>query len=252
VGARSHLPLALRQSKHALLFGLALLPGCADFDFLTPDFPERGAPAVFQANIYVDETGVFRLDGSLAPGLTADGFRRGVRSDTVRVSGLILTPGSIRSNGTRDYAFPAQVSDPSTFVRPIGIVVPTLTEIRAVPPIFQWYGLRRIDPDTVVATRGEDLVLRIANDQSLSQPAPQIRQWFLALSSIEGSFQLGGQNEPPDVIRVPSYWVPAAANGRITATLTYYVAGTYQPAPGDYLLILGVNMRMRWNIRLQD
>ncbi len=233
------------------VIGAALLGGCADFEFLTPDLPESGAPAVFQANIYVDETGSFRLDGSLVPGLNADGFRRAVRNDTVRISTLSFPPNSIAGNGTRQYAQPAQIADPASFTRPLLVRAPSLSDITAVPPVFQWYGLSRLDGDSIIIARGSELVLRVANQAARSEPAPQIRQWFLELASEETSFRLGGQGEPPDTIRVPSYWLPAAANGRISAYLTYYVAGSYRPVPGDYLVILGANIRLRWNIRLQ-
>ncbi|MEX2281968.1 MAG: hypothetical protein WEE89_05755 [Gemmatimonadota bacterium] len=240
-----------RLARASVFLGAALLAGCVEFDFLTPDLPESGAPAVFQANIYVDETGTFRLDGSLAPGLTLDGFRRTVRNDTIRVSTLLVPPNSVAGNGTRRYAFPAQLADPVAFSRPLTIAVPGVSDVGAVPPVFQWYGLSRVDGDSVIVARGSELVLRVSHQSGLSQPAPQIRQWFLELATNESSFRISGPGDPPDSLRIPPYWLPPASDGRVTAFLTYYVSGVYRPAPGDYLLILGASIRLRWNIRLQ-
>lgn len=250
MGTRGDLPLALRRVAATAACALTLT-GCVQFDFLEPDLPESGAPVVFQANVYIDETGTFRLDGSLVPGLNFDGFRRTVLNDTIGVSSLDVTPSAIAGNGTRTYAFPTHVADPVSFTQPLIITPPVVADVGAVPPVLRWYGLNRVDGDSLIVPRGAELMLRVSNQAARNQPGPQIRQWFLELATDSTSFRLGGSGEPPDTIRVPAYWIPPSSNGRIAAYLTYYVAGTYRPFPGDYLLIVGANMRLRWNIRLQ-
>ena len=68
---------------------LALLcAGC--WEFVDPQFPEVGAPAVMQASAFVTEDGNVNVNGLLLPGVREGGFQREVPDDTLRILGLKL------------------------------------------------------------------------------------------------------------------------------------------------------------------
>jgi hypothetical protein len=239
-------------STTRLLFGsfcLLVVSGC--FDFVEPDLPEAGAPAVLQTSLSLNETGQLQAGALLAPALTLDGLRRAVLVDTLRVSSVAITPDSVRPNGTREYRLSTIVQDPIGFTRPLRIKSPTVADVRAASPIIEWFALQRADPDTVIFGAGQDLLLNLIVEPGESRPAPDQRTWSLELVTDSGTFRIGAQGRPPATLRVPAYWVPPSGNGRVTAYLSYLLTGTYRPAPGDYLHTLSVNLRIRWNIRLQ-
>jgi hypothetical protein len=239
-----------RTARQPLLgFCLLVTAGC--FDFLDPDLPETGAPVVLETNLSFDETGLLQAGALLAPALTVDGFRRAVLVDTLRVSSVAITPDSVRPNGTRRYRFSTTVHDPVGFVRPLRIATPTVADVRATQPVIDWFALQRADPDTLIFGTGQDLMLNLIVEPGESRPAPDQRVWSLELVTDSGRFRLGAPGRPPPSIRVPAYWVPPSGNSRVTAYLTYFLAGTYRPAPGDYLHSLTASLRIRWNIRLQ-
>lgn len=225
-----------------------LVGGC--FDFVEPDLAEAGAPAVLQTNLYLDETGLLRADALLVPSLTVDGLGRTIPDDTLRISGLELRPTSLKRNGTRQYSITTTVSDPAAFVRPLHVQSPTVTGVSAPPTTVAWFALQRADPDTVVLAAGQELELHVIVEPGRSQPIPDQRLWILELVTDSANFRISAQGPPPTTLRVPTFWVPPSRNGRMAAYLTYYLTGTYRPAPGDYIHMLVANLRIRWNIRL--
>jgi hypothetical protein len=225
------------------------LTGC--FDFVEPDLSEAGAPAVLQMNLNLDETGLLRSDAILVPSLTVDGLRRTVPDDTLRVSGLALTPHDVRPNGTRRYSVNMTVQDPAAFVRPLRIESPLVTGVTAPPPVVAWFGLERADPDTVLVRAGDELLLHLIVEPGRAQPAPDQRLWTLELVGDTANFRIGAQGLPPATLRIPAHWVPVGGSGRVLGSLTYYLTGTYRPAPGDYIHMLAATLRIRWHIRLQ-
>ncbi|MGH7466806.1 MAG: hypothetical protein ACRENP_02365 [Longimicrobiales bacterium] len=226
-----------------------LFSGC--LDFIEPDLPEAGAPAVLQMNLNLDETGQLHTNAILVPSLTVDGLNRNVPDDTLRVSGLEFVPSNVRRNGTRLYSVNTRVNDPVAFVRPLRIQPPQVTGVSAPPPVVAWFALERADPDTVVARVGEELMLHLVVEPGGAQPEPDQRLWILELVRDSASFRISAAGAPPTTLRIPAHWVPAGRSERMSAYLTYYLTGTYRPAPGDYLHSLAVNLRIRWHIRLQ-
>ena len=60
---------------------MVLATGC--IDFVAPDEPQIGGPAIFQATLRVADDGAVRIVGELEPGIDEDGFRRTVASEPV-------------------------------------------------------------------------------------------------------------------------------------------------------------------------
>ena len=231
--------------RKALLLVLSLIVSTGCFDFVEPDLPEAGAPAILQAAIHVDSDGTVQFDGLLAPALTVDGFERVIQNDTIRVFGIGVGSDSVLPNSSRIYHFNERV--PAVGAQPISLEAPDIEDVLANPPVIRWQNIRRIDADTIMWQAPADLVLRIAKTES-SEPAPQGRQWIVDLISEEGNFRIGSNGIPPDSIRIPAYYVPASALGRVSAVLTYFQNGTYRVAPGDYVLALTTDTRARWTI----
>ena len=226
----------------------ALLVGCVDF--VESDLSEAGAPAAFQAIIHVDDNGRLQVSGILLPGLTADGIRRTVPNDTIRVYGLPFGPTESKPNGTRTYDLQTQLAGPEPGGRPLTLAPPAVTGSFAPPTSIQWQGVRRLDPDTIVAPAGTDIVLHAELTPATTMPAPVSRSWNVDLVSAEGNFRFGANGVPPASIRIPSFWIPNASNGRIAVFLTFFQSGAYRPPPGDYSVSAAADVRIRWNVRL--
>jgi len=235
--------------RTAALAGVAmLLVGC--FDFEAPDLPEIGAPAVLEASIHVNDSARVHVTGFLAPALTIDGERRNVPNDTLRVYGVAVGPSEIRSSNARVYDSRFAIPGADPLARPITLIAPRVDNVITPPPVIRWRTVRPAQTDTLRINRGDDLVLRILRSAETSDPAPSAQQWTMDLVSLDGNFRLGAQGAPPDTIRIPSYWVPEAANGRVTAYLTVFLNGSYRPAPGDYVVVVTADQRVRWDIRV--
>ena len=227
------------------------LGGC--FDFVEPDLPEAGAPAVLQTTISTDETGRFQAGALLVPSLTVEGLNRRIPDDTLRVSGFKLVPSAVRKNDTREYALATTLPDPATRLRPIRVQAPLVTGVVAQPPSVDWFALERADPDTVIARANQDLELHLIVEPGQSQPQPNQRLWNLDLVGEDSLiFRIGAQGLPPATLRIPSYWIPASRNGHLAAYLTYHLTGTYRPTPGDYIHVMNATQRIRWNVRLAN
>jgi hypothetical protein len=119
----------------------------------------------------------------------------------------------------------------------------------APPTSIQWQGVRRLDPDTIVATVGTDIVLHVQLTAT-TLPTPDTRSWNVDLVSADGNFRFGANGVPPASIRIPSFWIPNASNGRIAVFLTFFQSGAYRPPPGDYSVSATADVRIRWNVRL--
>lgn len=225
------------------------LVGC--FDFEEPDLPQAGDPATLQAFVHLDDTGRLDFSGVLVPGLTTAGQPREVPNDTVRLYGLAVAPSEVKPDRTRIYAFTAQLAGADPTAQPLTLIAPRVTGVQADPPVLQWPGVRRLDPDSMVVPAGAEVTLRVALTPVTASPEPTSRQWNVDLSSTEGNFRLGANAVPPTEIRIPPQWIPAAANGRVTAFLTYFQTGAFRPPPGDYVLTVSADIRVRWQLRIQ-
>lgn len=238
----------MMQPRRTYLLALAL--SCtACYDFVEPDFPEAGAPALLQLAVYVDESGNASITGLLAPGLSAAGVQRRVLRDTIELYGLQLAPVGIRRNGSREYALTGIIAGPELVTRPLEIEAPTVEKVAGPPPTAQWFGVRKVGPDTIAWRPGTDLVLRVASDLGASTPMPTIRQWFVALHGAT-SFRISADGLPPDEIVIPAYWVPEPRDGLITASLAFFQSVRQQAGAGDYIGLFSFNVELRWVVQV--
>jgi len=236
------------KHRRPLFLILLSLCGAGCYDFVEPDFPEAGGPALLQASAYADENGSLQINALLAPGLDANGVERTVPNDTLDIYGLKLAPKDVSNNGSRTYSFFGEKSGFS-ITAPFDVNGPRIDDVVGPPPRVHWFAIKRTDPDTVVWTRGTDLVLHVDTAVGVSLPPPAIRQWFLTLSGASPSFRVSSDGLPPTTLRIPVEWVPTPANGFIVVTLSYFQGGQQQGPSRDYIGNITFNITLRWIIR---
>lgn len=237
--------------RRLLIVVLALLCG-ACWDFVEPDFPEAGAPAVLQASVFIDEQGAGNINALLVPGLTFGGFVRDVPNDTLLFYDRALAPTAVRRNGTREYNDAGILVEGDPLAQPFVLVGPDVTDITGPPPRVRWPTIRKIGPDTVSWTRGTTLVLRVDTVLAPAEPPPQIQQWFLDLRGSDRSFRVSSDGLPPAELQIPGNFMPAAVGGNIFATLTFYQSGQQRSPGNDYVGNISFTVLLRWVIKVQS
>lgn len=229
----------------------ALLCGC--YDFIEPDFPGAGAPAVFQATVNMNERGVGNLSGVLVPGLATSGFLRTVPNDSLLVNGKRIAPVNVRANGTREYQAGGFIGDSTITTPPVlDLLSPRVEGIASAPMQVQWYGVRKLDPDTITWVPGTNLVLRIDTALATPEPFPQIRQWFLDINGVTRSYRISSDGLPPGSLVIPPAFVPAPANNRIVVTMLWYQTGQYRSPANDYVTNVTLSVALTWIVRVVD
>jgi hypothetical protein len=236
----------MRMRAAIALLALAMT---ACIDFIAPDIPELGAPAVVEATIRLTDVGTSDVDVRLVPGLDEDGFRRHVPRDTVDVLGFPIGPDSVLRNGTRRYLGTWEF-DRDGVARPATFRAPEVEGVVAPVPAIDWAGLRRLDADTLDVRRGEDLVLRIETYSEPLEPRPDIRQWFLRLEGDSTAFGVNADGPPPDTLVIPARWIPGGDELRVRLIFSQSVL--LNPPPGDYLGLVTLDSRLHWTIRIRD
>lgn len=230
----------------AVAFVSLVLSAC--WDFVEPDFPGAGAPAVLTVDLFADESNRANVTGLLAPGLTKGGLQRRVVNDTLWIYGVPITPTNVRPNASREYITTLEAPDLEN--RVLEVRAPVVEEVTSPPPT-RWSTIRKLDPDTITWTRGTDLVLRIDTTLASSQPPPQIRQWFLELRGGARPFRVSSDGLPPTLLRIPTEWMPTpASNGTIVASLQFYQSGQQLSGPRDFLSNVTFTFILRWIIRV--
>lgn len=225
---------------------LILALGCsACFDFIAPEFPEAGAPALFHVTAFVEEQQL-RVDATLAPRLDRFGFERPVPDDTVRVNGLPMVPNDTAPAGVRTYSQTWSPA-PASIANGLEIVAPAVVGIEAQPPRFHWYAAEGVGTDTMTIMAGEPIILRLNPDPGVSDPAPSFRQWFLTLQSGSRTLRISADAPPPPVLTIPKEFVPTDS-GTVRVLLSDRQTVSLRPAPGDYIGIVAVDTRLRWTI----
>ena len=225
----------------ALTLASLCLAGC--IDFVEPDLPARGAPAVLQLTVRLLETDTTTVEARLVPGLDEAGVPRRVTDSRLRVLGRDIEPTGTSSSGTRAYleAWPGAGADAAG---PIEASGPGMEDLAS--PTIRWYAMRRPGPAAVSLGPGADLRLTVNVIDGVAEPEPEIRWWFLTLSDSAGAFRLGGDGEPPDTIVVPARWVPS---GDSVAALLIYEQSARVDAVGDYVGLVSLDARASWVIR---
>lgn len=226
-----------------MILAVALLvAGC--IDFVEPDLPLRGAPAVIDATIRIFDTGRLEVSGTLAPGLDDGGLLRMLTRDSLHAAGFDVAASAVADNGSRTYALERDVS-PDLVAGEIVFRAPGVEGVSA-PPAARWHAARRLDPDTLVISTAGDLHLHIDSSLGDFDPAVDIRQWFLTLDGGDDEFRLSANGPPPDTIIVPPRWLPAAPEGSIEARLTYFQSARIGDIDADYIALFTLDARLRW------
>jgi hypothetical protein len=220
--------------------------GTACIDFVEPDLPERGAPAVFQGALRVWDDGRVVVDGLLAPGLDADAVRRILIREAIVAMNRAVEPASIARNGSRSY-FSQWTTTPDSVAGVLVLEGPRV-ETGSPPPSFRWSGITTPQDDTVAVVAGADVMLRLTV-AAAETPAPQTRQWLVQMTGAGGTFRFGGDGAPPDSLLVPAYWLPEPADGLIAVTLSYTRSMAIQQ-PSDYIGVLLLDTRVQWTLRV--
>jgi hypothetical protein len=236
----------LRALKRAVPVAALAVSGCVDF--VAPDLPELGAPAVIEATIRLTDQGVAELDARLVPGLDIAGYRRPIPHDTIDVLGLRIAPDSTYRNGTRRYVERWAV-DPAAVGLPARFLAPDVDGILATRPSIEWAGIRRIGADTIEPGPEGDVMLYVAMGEGGALPAPAIRQWFLRLEGDTSAFGISADGPPPDTIFVPARWIPEGET--ISIRLIFSQSAVLQPPPGDYLGLVTLDSRLFWTLRVR-
>lgn len=218
------------------------LAGC--IDFLDPRLPQPG-PALLQLFIHVLGNGTVQLEGTLLPGMSIAHEWRKVPNDSLMVEGQPVAPRDVHSNGGRDYS--ATVPMPGA-VGPVTVVPPAVAGIPDRPPELRWYGIRRLDPDTIVLDPGADLHLHVDPSTPPQTPVPATRQWVLQLFSSGHTFQLGADGLPPADLWVPAAFLPGDSTAEIVASLLVLQGGVTNAAGGDYVLNASMDQHLAWRI----
>ena len=223
-----------------------LVAGC--IDFVEPELPERGAPAVAEISVLVSDSGDLAVSGAMTPGFASDGLRRVVTNGSVRAGTYSIPPVDTLGNGGLRYGS-SQVVD-ATFMRGDVLVRAPAVSRTDGTPIVLWPGLARLDPDTIFLRADGSLVLRAATSGPIvdlfMSPPPDTRQWFLTLSGNTGVFRLGSDGEPPDSLVIPPHWVPAS-DGRVDARLIFQQSGIVRVAQ-TYLALISLDLRVHWTV----
>ena len=231
------------------LIGVLGLVTAGCLDFVEPDLPERGAPAVAQISVIVSDSGTLALQAEVAPGIDASGFRRTLINDEVQAAGYSIAPRDTTAGGGRRYASTVSVAR-DRVANTIEIVAPSITHT-SVAPAVRWVGLQRLDPDTV--TLGPDGSLRLhvieRPDPTVGAP-PDTRQWFLTLIGDNNNFRLGSNGPPPEALVVPAHWIPEAEESVVVRLI--YQQSAQLNAETPYIGLITLDLRVHWTVTMRN
>lgn len=229
-------------ARGGILLAVALLSACLEFQ--NPNLPLPGG-AFLQVNVHFLGNGSFAMEASLRPGLAPSLEFRTVPNDTLLVNGQPLPPNTVHHDQGRDYAttrpLPAEIG-------PVTVQAPLVSGIPDRPGTLQWFGVRRLDRDTVVLPAGADLHLHVDASAPPGNPSPTGRQWFLQLFFNGHMFQLGADGSPPPDLHVPIEFLPADSVGRFQASLLVLYSGQAAAVSGEYILNAQFDQHVFWTV----
>lgn len=248
MGTRSDLSRTLNQVRAiAATVAVVALAGC--IDFVDPNIPDAGGPAILNATAVVSDRGSVDIRGSLDPGIALSGVRRAVPAPALEANDTAIEPDQVRRDGRRFYEALLPF-DPASEALTISFLAPPVPGVEAPRPAARLFGIRRVGPDTLRLAAGEDLLLRITPEPGTSQPPPAIQQWFLTLSAASNEFRLGGNGPPPDTILIPTRFIPTGDS--LEVRLIYQQFVDVQTPPGDYIGLFTLDARTFWTVRVDD
>lgn len=241
MGAGSRVPRAL--------IGVALAAAAgACIDFVEPDLPFRGQPALFQGVLRVWDDGRVAADGSLTPGFDDDAVPRDVRRETLRALNRVVAPAAVAEDGRRTYM--EQWTTTRDSVAGTLVFEAPLLAGGAPPPGFRWAGIGTPQGDTLTVAAGADLTL-VVETGPVEEPAPSTRQWLLSLSGSSGTLRIGADGVPPDTLLVPARFLPLPNAGFFAATLSY-TRSLAVAQPSEYTGIVTLDARIEWVVRVLE
>lgn len=220
----------------------------ACIDFVEPEFPEAGAPAVFRTTVFLDDD-VLRVNATLAPRFDRFAFERQVPNDTMYVNGMAVAPEDTAAFGARTYA-QSWSPPPASVANGITVTAPDVEGIDAPPPAAHWVPAVRVGSDTVTITAGEAIVLHLDATPGESGSSSAFRQWFLTLNSGTTTLRISADAAPPDVLTIPREFVPTE-DGTVSVLLIDRFSTRTQLPPGDYHGVLDLDSRLRWTVIVQ-
>ena len=220
----------------------AVAAGCAGcIDFVEPELPERGAPAVAHIAVVLLDSGVLALNGTLAPGFDDDGLRRRIADPTVAAAGAVFAPLGTARDGSLQYSAEEPI-DPAVATGLVEIRGPR-PEAVAAAPLIAWPGMGRADRDTVMREPDGSVRLHVERaPEPATGPPPEIRQWFLNLAGEESTFRLGGDGPPPAELDIPGRFIP---EGPVAARLSYQQSATLRSGE-IYVALITLDVRVHW------
>lgn len=224
---------------------VAAVAACADF--VDPNIPEAGGPAVLSAVAVVSDRGTVDVRGIMNAGLDLIGVQRDVPDAGLGVNDTVIQPVAVERDGDHRYQSMWAFDVAS---EPIAIELrgPPIPGIIAAPPTAMLRGIRREGPDTLRITAGSDLLIRLAAEPGASTPSPISQQWFLTIAAAAREFRLGGSGAPPDTILVPGRFLPAGDS--LEVRLIYQQLAEAQAPPGDYIGVFTLDARLFWTVRV--
>lgn len=227
----------------ALLVPLVAVLASGCIDFLDPKLPPAG-PAILQLFIHMNGAQV-QVEAQLQPGMSLAHEWRTIPNDSLLVGTQPVAPKTVHANGARDYSATVPLPSP---VGPVLIEPPAVDGIPGRPPEIKWYGVRRLDPDTVVLPAGADLRLHIDPTLPPQTPAPSIAQWYLTLVGGGHQFQLGADGLPPAELRVPAEFLPGDSTSTLSASLLVLHGGIANEPGGNYVLNASFDQHVVWTV----
>jgi hypothetical protein len=254
--------------RSGLIWVIAVLPLAACIDFVNVTEPAtEGRSALLRVYIQipavpVEQPGTSVLPGAARPdsilvdavlhlGIDSRGERRRVASDTLWVMNVALLPTGIGEHGALLYRGVFKETDPQARSTGATVLPPRVDGITARSEV-RWYAPRRLDPDTLLLRRGDDLHLRLA-----VPPSSTIREgWMLSLEGSGGRVSSFRQGALPTTISMPAVLIPYGSGGLLNAVVNHDASwGDDRTSPArnaDYLVDIHVQTHMHWIVRMVD
>ena len=243
MGNGGHIPRALT----ILAWVCACFSTTACVDLAEPNVPSLNSSTVFNITVRQIPRQGIDISGTLSPGRDSIGVPRRVLTPLIAV-GRTIPLGE--PNAQRTYIIANRApADSANFVGPFEIQ-PPVVENTAQPQIFRWYGLRRLDGDTVRTDALGDVSLHVQTRFGTDIMPNRTSQWFLELRGSAGVINVSGSGAPPDTLRIPSQFLPAGTGKRVDATLIYFQSATIVSQPVPYIASVTLDVRTEWIILL--
>ncbi len=228
-----------------------MVPGpllLACIDFVEPNIPDAGGPAILSATAVISDRGTVDVGAMLDPGLDHLGVRRQVPEAGLEAYNATIEPDRVQRDGRRFYEAGFEF-DPAVDIQTVVFLAPVVPGIAAPRPGAHLFGIRRLGPDTLRLVSGADLLLAVTAEPGTTTPAPDIRQWFLNLGSATDEVRLGGNGPPPDTMIIPTRFIPMGDS--LEVRLIYQQSVDVRGAPGDYIGLFVLDSRVFWTVRVE-